>query len=409
VKEKTGNEKTDDQRPRHARRYVFLLAFVIIALSVLHHPGGPFLPDETGFFFTGMDLGSRFVRNVNLIVNHDFDYKTWRDTRGNYGSVKPRVGIYVLGVIGHATAFIDDKPTRTYARRLGVALLSALCVVLFFQLACKLFSPAVGWVAAALLLINPIFRSVQVALLPDIPTLLFILAALVVLADIERDLRERNVRRKPYLLFGLFAGLAIACKLYAFALFVAFGIIVLIHLRAVNKRVVSSTLWAAVISIALFILSNPLLYFDLSDGLRVMTVDYMATLDRPPLTPTRSPLWYLAIYSVVIWQTPAFSLKEGLFIAPSDMGAMLLVMHSLLLFGAWRVYKKGLVLPLAWTLAAGVQIVFVLFSMNPGAMIPRMFLPVVTGTLLLMSVAFVELFNIWRDYRAKAGAGKKSS
>jgi len=267
--------------PDHRRRImesfgVFVVAFALIVPAAWTWPGH-LEGDENGFVEHGMTLSAAFVEGLAL---RDFSDPVWDAPLNNYGCYNPRVGAYLLGALGHATHAMPEK-ARVRTQRVVAAVWTAMCVSLLFGLVRTTGSLGSGLVAAALFLAHPAFRSLKVALLPDVPMMLFSLVSLLFLARFAVSsspvgrARQASVRQYALLLgFGLFAGLAASCKLYACTLFLVLPVAVWSH----RQHMWTTLLWlagACGIAATIFVASNPMLYSQPLAGARMMTSGHL--------------------------------------------------------------------------------------------------------------------------------------
>ncbi len=196
---------------------VFVLAAVVILASV------PFRPDhvegDEGFANSG-------IRALAHFTHGEFRHPYWRENDSFYGSPSPRIGPMILGAHDLAARAIgfDAENRRIVFLRAIYALWSALGVALMFLFVREaVASRATSWLCAAALVSNPVFRSVQVSILPETPMIPLAAASLLAAQRVSRAASRGRDTRRLAAVAGAFAGLAIGCKLYAFPLLVAFA------------------------------------------------------------------------------------------------------------------------------------------------------------------------------------------
>lgn len=265
----------------HRRRLLESLGVFVIAAALLVPFVGSWPEwiggDELGFVESGKTLSSAYVEGWS---RRDFSDPVWKAPLNNYGCYNPRVGLFLLGALGHATAGMEEGP-RVRTLRSVAALCSAVCVALLFSIVRTTYSTSSGVVASVLLMLHPAFRSMSSALLPDVPMTLFALAALLcATAFLAEDKGGKRLVRPTgwthglVVGFGLFAGLAISCKLYAVALL---AVVPLLVWRARHHpwAHAPSFAGAAALALAVFYVSNPLLYAHPLEGILTMTSGHM--------------------------------------------------------------------------------------------------------------------------------------
>ena len=238
--------------------------------------------DEPGFLRAGMLLTSALVDGA---LAGDFSDPIWNESLENYGRYHPKVGVFILGALGHATSSSSD-PGRTRILRAVAAAAAVGCVLLMFEIAATTGTWVSGVLAALVLSLHPAFHCMKAAILPDVPMTLFSLLALWMLVRFAGSAADRgdpfraNTRIRLYLLgFGLFAGLAVSCKLYACSLF---GVLPVVLWQVRRREAWTVLAWAAgacALALALFVVSNPMLYSNPVDGMRLMTSGHLDVAD----------------------------------------------------------------------------------------------------------------------------------
>ena len=199
----------------------------------------------------------------------------WSEPYDGYGSRNPKLGVYLLGAADHATRGLE-RDHRVPAMRLLWGLMASLCVAGMAWLGGGGRARAGGALAALLLLVHPVFRASQVALLPDLPMLLLALGAL---GFTQSGLASRGLRQGLWLLgAGVLALLAVACKLYALALLpVLLGGLGLAW-RGVGWRGWLGLALGLLMGGALFVGLTPPVWHAPVDALAAMTTDHVLAL-----------------------------------------------------------------------------------------------------------------------------------
>ncbi|MBB3056688.1 glycosyltransferase family 39 protein [Mucilaginibacter gotjawali] len=121
--------------------------------------------------------------------------------------------------------------------RLGAILSSSICIWLMFKIGAALYSARAGWFAA-LLYAASIYSGMSVAafILPDSPQMVFWLASIYMLIKIVRLAPGESQYGRQWLLFGLFAGLSIMCKVHGVLLWLGAVMYLLFYNRIAFKN-----------------------------------------------------------------------------------------------------------------------------------------------------------------------------
>jgi 4-amino-4-deoxy-L-arabinose transferase-like glycosyltransferase len=238
-------------------------------------------------------------------------------------------------------------------------------------------------VAALLLVVHPVFRASQVALLPDLPMLVFVLAALCCL---QTGLASRGVRQSLRLLgAGVLVGLAVACKLYALALLPAVLVAALLAWRRVGWRAWVGLLVGLCLGGVVFVGLTPPLWSEPAETIRAMTTGHVVA-QQGALSGFGSgwdSLRYLAWLPVSLPLAPALSFRSELAGLGPLWSAWLgggLCALGLLLHIARRRW-----LPLLFVLSSFALTAWVITRFEPSWLYPRAFLLPAVGAVWLAS------------------------
>lgn len=122
--------------------------------------------------------------------------------------------------------------TDEFFVRLGAIVCSAVGTALVYRLGTVLKNEQTGWYAAILYTGN-LYTSLIAGtfIIPDSPQVVFWLASVLVMHSILAAPAETAVPRKTWLLFGLFSGLAILCKVHGIFLWGSLGLYILLYDR----------------------------------------------------------------------------------------------------------------------------------------------------------------------------------
>ncbi len=242
---------------------VALVSSVVMALRAPDTVEG----DERGFLYYGTMQAEMFAGCVKGAPEACEDWR-WAESYDGYGVHNPKLGLYMLGVVDHATRGLE-RDHRVPAMRVIWGVMGALCVVAMAMVGRGGGARLGGLVAAAVLLVHPVFRAAQVALLPDLPMLLFVLGALVCT---QRGLAARRTRQGLWLLdAGVLVGLAVSCKLYALVLVPVVPGAMLIAWSRVGWRGWVGLALGLAIGAGVFVGTNPYLWSHPHEALVAMT------------------------------------------------------------------------------------------------------------------------------------------
>lgn len=178
-------------------------------------------------------------------------------------------------------AFFVDPSGHVLAGRALTALFGTATVPAVYVFARRLYGPGVGLAAALFLAVAPLaVRDAHYVKL-DVPVTLFAALALGTLALIVAE-PDLAARRGPWMLAGLFAGLAISTQYYAGVLAVPFVAVALGDVRRSGRwpRSLSLLMLAGVSTVVGFILGSPFFFFQLGVVSRDFTELRQVDIDR---------------------------------------------------------------------------------------------------------------------------------
>lgn len=328
--------------------------------------------DEGGFLITGILLSDC------LFVKKDTKDSLWQKCLNNYGSANPRIGLYMIGLLSRLAQNISlavDKTLFLIILRLFLAILAAGCVTLFFCIIRITASARQAFFGAALLLVNPLFRSVQVAIYLEIIMCLFLFAALFYLARCDRALAAGKPVFAGMFASGIFAGIALSTKLFAFVFYPVFFFLLIRRRKEMTPREITGCI-AMVLSTAvlIFLVSNPLLYSDFFAGIKAMTTAHIAAHQGASPLPNFAALKYLATYPFLMFQPlpPALNTRPAL---PTGIEqAFVAVGYILALAGLLKAKKDNGSLATAFFASCFVFFAFIVVSLPFSWMVPKAFL-----------------------------------
>ncbi len=355
-----------------ARSWIVLVTFLVSLALALHAAArapDTVQGDEKGFLYYGTMQAELYLACVKGVDEACQDWR-WAEPYQGYGSHNPKLGLYALGVMDHATRGLE-RDRRIPTMRALMGLISSLAVAgLAWLCMAAGGGRSTGLLAAACLLVHPVFRSAQVALLPDVP---MVLLAVLALAASCTGLRARGWPQAAWLvLAGILAGLALACKLYAVALFPWMLAAVLLH------RLSGWRAWLAVCVGWLggglaFVATNPYLWLQPGEALRALTTGHVVAQGGEPLG------WGAGLESLAAsWWAP-FTLLEPTMTARSQLqdlgpGLGLLVGGAVLALGLAVALARRRWLPAIWLLFTTGLAAYVVSRFEPAWLYPRAFL-----------------------------------
>jgi len=337
-------------------------------------PSPALVGDELGH----VHCASTFTRL--FFVERDFSHHLWAEPMNAYGRFEPRVTHYTLGALFYLTHDVagqvwgsgpitcEDAHQRVCDERVHFQLfkaavggLAAVCVVLMVLLVHAEVGAVGAAVAGALLLVNPLFRLVASSLVRETPVLLYSLLAFALLELAHR----RFSGRFPFGLFiavGLAAGLAVSCGLYAFPVYPAVLVAILLRGRARVWAALAACAVVVLVGLAVFYGTNPLLWQDLQGGLFSLTTGHFVEDTGSAGLREWGLLSYLASYPLLMVGGRALVLTNEL---PPVAGSSLPLVVVGWGLALWALYGlrggRGLV-PALWFAASVVWTGFIVVS-----------------------------------------------
>ncbi len=325
--------------------------------------------DEKGFLYYGTMQAELYSGCVKGDVEACSDWR-WSEPYQAYGSNNPKVGLYVLGALDHATRGLE-RDRRVPTMRLLMGLLAALAVGGLAWLGSSGGGGRwTGLLAAGWLLAHPVYRSVHVALLPDVPMLLL---AVLALGAFSVALRGGGMRRAVGLVAaGALAGLAAACKLYAASLFPVMLVILALWRRTVGLRGGLAAALGWLVGAAVFVGSNPYLWQQPGAALRAMTTGHVQALGGQALglEGLESLAWLLWV-PVSLFE-PSMDARTQLLDLQPGLGAMF--GGVLFALGLAIAITRRRWLPVVWALVVFLVCGYVVSRFEPSWLYPRAFL-----------------------------------
>ena len=322
----------------------------------------------------------------------DFSNPAWRQRMNNYGSTNPKIGLYILGAMSLVLDSIENPLTKNLMMRLLMAFFSSVTVLLLFCLADSLGTLYSGWIALGLILINPVFRSVQCALLPEIPMLLFAMSALVCLQYASKSIILANKAWRGALGFGVFAGLSVGCKLYAFALFPLFLAIIVLRFSHYRWKAIALYFIPCFVSFGIFTLSNPILFQNFWPGIREMTTEHLAIWAGEPFSWHKESLAFIFSYPFDLFHLKRYQLSGDLPVP--EIVKVLFFTYLVFLWGTIKAISKKNFIAVFWMLCSFAMVGYVVLTMHRPWIIPKVFLLPTTSVILLISL--IEITDIER-------------
>nr|BDD44355.1 hypothetical protein 7 [bacterium] len=212
--------------------------------------------DESNFFSIADIL-------FNELLKGNLFGEIWTRSYDAYGSYNPKVGMFLTIIVMkvadflNSLLFLNKEPIILY--RMINSIFSALTIVSLFWFIKNITGNLYGLFAAVLLLCNPIFMSISVSLLPEVPMLFFSTISLCLISNIDK--KDFFITWKEIILTGFFMGLAVSSKIYAFCIYLVLFCIFIQKLSNIKKIIIfKNFLFTSIVFIFTFYITNPSLY-----------------------------------------------------------------------------------------------------------------------------------------------------
>lgn len=370
--------------------FCVLLLFSVwayMALNVYLNNLTEYVVDERGFVHYG-----RMFFNL-FFLDMDFFSDTWLKSLNCFGANNPKAGLFILGAIAEFWGFVAtninfENINEIMAQRYINAVFSA-SIVLFSFVFVALFAKGLPRIAVvALLMINPIFRGVSLALLPEVHMLFFIMLSLVILGEIGGDLG--NTSYAKLFLLSLFMGLSVSSRLYGFCIYLTF---LLVCISAFRKDIFLKFVFVSVFFGLVFYITNPSLYGSVFPGLEAMTVTHINVLGYKPLTFKFLELKYLFTYPYLIFRQDAFSIASMHSYNNAIAGYEYLLVvagYFLAVRGLFYCISSKKYLPVFWFLSSHLWLVYPFLVLGSAALGPKTLLLPAMSVIFLSSFAFIK-------------------
>jgi len=389
---------------------VYFVSFLIINSFLIFGPRKGedinvehLLYDETGF----LDVSRIYFKT--LFIEKDIYSSVWEESYNHYGINNPKIPKYIIGFIDYITDTNIISQNKVRPLRFSLSFLSAGCVLFFYILASKIYSPKIGYLSVFLLLINPIFMSIQYALIGLIPMLFFSLISLLFFYDIYGNFKKKIIPWKKIIFSGLFVGLAIGSKLYALSL-VLFFFFLLLSLKELNITTRVRVFLVFFISLFfIFYISNPSLYRYTLQGIRNMTVDQIIMGADGSRKPIINFIIYLLIYPLQLIRRGPYPLYG---VEPRYQGNMLLLLVNYFIIYSgfrfwWKHNKKKnkflLLFFLSNIIFTSLYLITFSFRNNKYIPIAYSFILLTLSIILFISPFLLDILNLLYSYIQDAG------
>gem|GEM_PF-3275633 len=252
---------------------VLLTAALIIGASYWTYRAAPmslYFGDESTMGAFGAELLQEGIAQGN------FSGPLWWEDPSYWGSSNPRVGVYLFGLAFWA-AYDERHPERLEPRvRLLAAVIALLTVYVFFRTLALMVGAGPAYLGAVVLALHPVFRWVHVSVINDVLMMLFCLLTVYFAAQVMAFKDDDN-RSTPYWLWtAVFAGLAVATRLFALGLVAVCGYLVVCQFRKTRWRALGYGLVTIAVVLLIVFATNPLLWWDPLFGLRQMSTGHIS-------------------------------------------------------------------------------------------------------------------------------------
>lgn len=332
----------------------FFSLLVIFLTSVRFWGNVPVINDEHGFFTAGKILfsGKNHIKEICTqpylevyIINN------------------PYLGVYLLGLLHFIATKIQSILScfsTILLMRIAMAILSATNVLLFSFITYIIISPRASIISPCLLLFSPIFRSTQVTILQEVFMCFFFLLTILLSLYWYKYKSKIQIESLIYCaIIGLSTGFAISCKLYAVIL------IPIIFIVFFNLADIEVSLGRIIVVITfcgiIFIVTNPLLYFDFGNGLRALSIEHINIFREYNYKQLKD----LALYPFIIFD---FRLRHLMIFPLNKTEYIFIVIGYLALIKSfqliWKRRNKSIII--VWFLSTFLLFGMILAAARPG-------------------------------------------
>lgn len=373
---------------------MFLFSFCSIVLNLVNKNTSDFVHDEHGFVVAGSLLFNEFF------IERDYSSDVWQQDLDNYGVHNPRVGLYILGGLNQFTnllysKFYFENDNKIFLLRCFVSVFAAGSVLLIFLFFLKSEGKKTAFIAVFLLLVNPIFRSIQSALTTDIYMFFFFALSLFCLLIIDEFCQKRQWSFKWFLLFALAAGLAVSCKIYAVCIYFTLCLVLLKNFsRDMWQKNILSFLLVSFGILAVFVISNPLLYTDFFNGMYALTKGHVEVSEYPVILNVLE-LRHMFLSPYLLFRWNAFDIA-GI----SNQEPMIFVDYVVIAFiyvfvirGMFVCCMRKRYLPVFLFVVSKLWIAYPIMALGYYWIIPKMFMITTVAIIYMVSVSFSDLLS----------------
>ncbi len=252
---------------------VLLTAALIVGSSYWSYRNAPmslYFGDESTMGTFGAELLERGF------AQGDFSGPLWWEDPSYWGSSNPRVGVYVFGLVFWA-AYDERHPERLeYRVRLFAAAIALLTIYVFFRTLAMMVGAGPAYAGAVVFALHPVFRWVHVSVLNDVLMMLFSLLTVAFAVHVMAESDDEARSTRWWLWASVFAGLAVATRLFALGLAAVCGYLVIHQFLTKGRRALGYGLAMFAVVLLIFFATNPLLWWDPLFGLRQMSTGHVS-------------------------------------------------------------------------------------------------------------------------------------
>ena len=337
---------------------------------------------------------------------HNFNDPIWRDGLVNYGCGDPRLAHYIIGAADYSffALFpkILGKKGYFFYLRFYMGLWAAAALFFFYLLVKKSVSEFAALCVLVLCLINPIFRSAQVAITYETILNLFMVISLLFLLGVERRFAFGKNALLGIVGFSIFLGLAMSCKITAMTLYPLVFLVFLMQGKKLSAKFEFFSLALIVLlSCGIFYFTNPLLMTDFKYGMKMLFMDRITRgrIDsfKSLMKPDLELLKALLTYPFVLFKPLAFEAR-GL-IWPKKIIFDFSVTEKISMGIGYLLFVIGLIkaslnrkyLPVMFFLSNFVFFYVVFYLRGVPSLVPMHLLPLVLSILWIAGHCFMSL------------------